>query len=77
MEDPVAKIENEAQKAPARENRYEVLVSFDGLDKGDFFSAADDDWAQKHVATGYLRVLQDEEPGREIPDGEQGHISPR
>lgn len=50
-----AKIENDEKKAPASDKTYEVLVSFDGLDKGDRFTADDDQWAKTHVETGYLR----------------------
>lgn len=73
----MAKIENDSEKTRTSEKRYEVLISFDGLDKGDFFTAADDHWAQTHVGNGYLRVLDDEEPGREVPDGERGSVRPR
>jgi hypothetical protein len=42
---------------------FEVLVSFDGLDKGGIFSQDADDtgWALRHVDTGYLRVMPEEE----------------
>jgi hypothetical protein len=58
----MAKIENVTVK-PARSRRFEVLVSFDGLDKGLVFTQEADDtaWADRHVATGYLRDLDEEE----------------
>jgi hypothetical protein len=36
---------------------FEVLISFNGLDKGDRFTQDPDDlgWAVRHVETGYLR----------------------
>lgn len=52
------------------EHRYEVLVSFSGLDKGDRFSGDADDWANAHVASGYLRDVT-EEPGAGRAQGEQ------
>jgi hypothetical protein len=41
---------------------YEVLVSFNGLDKGDRFMQDADDlgWALTHVKTGYLRDVTEE-----------------
>lgn len=41
---------------------FEVVVSFDGLNKGERFSlsAADMAWALKHVETGYLQVVPEE-----------------
>lgn len=56
------KIENEAVMAPKQapvRHRYEVLISFDGLDKGDVFSedAGETAWADRHVRSGYLRKL--------------------
>jgi hypothetical protein len=44
---------------------FEVLVSFDGLDKGDRFTASDegmDTWAAGHAETGYLRDVTEEAP---------------
>jgi hypothetical protein len=40
-------------------HRYEVLVSFDGLNLGEQFpmDAEDQGWAQQHVDSGYLRDL--------------------
>lgn len=73
----MAKIENDGEKAATSRKRYEVVVSFDGLDKGEFFTADGDDWASQHVTTGYLRELGDAEPGREVPDGERGEVRPR
>jgi len=73
----MAKIENDEKKTTTSEKRYEVVVSFDALDKGLFFTSPDDEWAQRHVANGYLRVLDDDEPGREVPDSERGEVRPR
>ena len=58
----MAKIENDAKKAPAR-RLFEVTVSFDGLDKGAVFAQDHNDtaWADQHVASGYLRDLGEEE----------------
>ena len=44
--------------------KFEVLVSFDGLDKGDVFTQEADDmgWALMHVENGYLRVVAEEGP---------------
>jgi len=43
---------------------FEVLVSFSGLDKGDRFTDEAWDpasnWADQHVATGYLREVTEE-----------------
>ena len=41
---------------------FEVLVSFDGLEKGDTFPATPDTWSERHVSTGYLRDVTDEPP---------------
>ena len=59
----MAKIENDAKMPPAR-RLFEVVVSFDGLDKGSVFPQDHDDteWADRHVASGYLRDLGEEEP---------------
>lgn len=45
---------------------FEVVVSFDGLNKGEVFTQPADDmgWALQHVETGYLRVV----PQEEAPD---------
>lgn len=69
----MAKIENESYKAPEKAPEkpiYVVEVSFDGLDKGDYFSQehTDREWADRHVATGYLRQVNGEEPGVERRD---------
>lgn len=44
--------------------RFEVLVSFSGLNVGDRFSQDADDlgWATQHVQTGYLRDVTEEVP---------------
>lgn len=52
-----------------KERRYEVLVSFDGLDKGDRFTAAPDHWAGTHVDNGYLRDVTDEPTAAEALAG--------
>jgi hypothetical protein len=42
---------------------FEVVVSFDGLNKGEQFTQPADDmgWALQHVENGYLQVVQPEE----------------
>lgn len=56
------KIENDAKSHPGQP-RYEVLVSFDNLEKGDVFTAhGDTAWEDQHVRTGYLRKLDEETP---------------
>jgi hypothetical protein len=47
---------------------YEVVVSFDGLNKGERFSQDADDlgWATQRVEVGYLRDVTEE--GEEAPD---------
>lgn len=41
---------------------FEVVVSFDGLNKGERFTQPADDmgWALMHVENGYLRVVTEE-----------------
>lgn len=41
---------------------YEVVVSFNGLNKGERFEQAADDlgWALQHVQAGYLRDVTEE-----------------
>lgn len=57
----MAKIENVTEKTPER-RMFEVMVSFDALNRGDVFTAHDDlFWEETHVATGYLRELTREE----------------
>lgn len=48
-------------KRKAEPVRFEVLVSFDGLEKGDTFTQEPDDlgWALTHADTGYLRVVEE------------------
>lgn len=43
---------------------FEVLVSFDGLNKGERFSQQPDDlgWAMQHVENGYLKDVTEEAP---------------
>lgn len=43
--------------------KFEVLVSFNGLDKGGVFTQEGDDleWADKHVEAGYLRRVTEED----------------
>lgn len=61
----------------SRERRYEVLVSFDGLDKGDRFTAAPDDWAGTHVNSGYLRdVTEEPAPAQAIAGAQPPEASP-
>lgn len=60
----MAKIENESEKpsTSARRRRYEVLVSFNGLNQGDTFpGGADTAWEDHFVEVGYLRDLGEEE----------------
>jgi len=73
----MAKIENDGEKKATSEKRYEVVVSFAPFDKGEFFTTDDGDWARQHVDAGYLRELDGDEPGREVPDGERGEVRPR
>lgn len=63
----MVKIENVAKKAPA--HMFEVLVSFNGLNRGDTFTQEADDlaWAGRHVTSGYLRDL-----GEVEADGQRG-----
>jgi hypothetical protein len=56
----------------AQPRTFEVLISFNGLDKGDRFSQDADDlgWAQQHVESGYLRDVTEEDPnGGEVGKG--------
>jgi len=46
--------------AKSKDRRYEVLISFNGLDKGERFTAPADDWAGTFVTSGYLRDVTDE-----------------
>jgi hypothetical protein len=41
---------------------FEVLVSFDSLNRGDTFTQQAEDlgWALQHVESGYLRVVSEE-----------------
>ena len=43
---------------------FEVVVSFDALNKGERFTQQPDDlgWALMHVENGYLRVVSEEAP---------------
>lgn len=51
-----------SRKAQLR--KFEVLLSFSGLDKGLVFEQPADDlgWASLHVQSGYLRDVTEEEP---------------
>jgi hypothetical protein len=42
--------------------KFEVLVSFSGLDKGEVFTEDGDDlaWAAMHVQSGYLRDVSED-----------------
>lgn len=56
----------------AKMQKFEVLISFDGLDKGDVFSMSENDpWALGHVESGYLRDVTTEEVAHE-----RGEVSP-
>jgi hypothetical protein len=60
--------------------KFEVLISFDGLDQGDVFSqdATDLGWAQQHVENGYLRDVTDEQPYQpEEAADVRGEVGPR
>jgi hypothetical protein len=47
----------------AQPRTFEVLISFNGLDKGDRFTQDADDlgWAVQHVESGYLRDVTEED----------------
>lgn len=65
-----------SRKGPVS-RRYEVVVSFSGLDVGEHFTASDDEhtaWASRHVESGYLREVPTGDPTvEEAPDaGEVG-----
>jgi hypothetical protein len=66
LEGPVADV----KKKPGK-REFEVLVSFNGLDKGERFvqDGADVDWAMGHVQTGYLRDVTEE-----VPDAGRGEV---
>lgn len=53
---------------------FEVLVSFDGLDKGGVFSVQADElgWALQHTETGYLRDITEQGVPDERSDEGQG-----
>jgi hypothetical protein len=48
---------------PVAPTIFRVAVSFDGLNQGEEFTQQPDDldWAMRHVATGYLEVVPQEE----------------
>lgn len=54
-----------------KDRRFEVLISFSGLDKGDRFTQEGNDlgWAQQHVDSGYLRDVTDEPTAAEALAG--------
>jgi len=56
-----------------RQRTFEVLVSFDGLDKGDRFPAVPDAWSDQHVKTGYLGDVTGEPTAAEV----QGGVAPQ
>lgn len=62
-------VQEARKRRAARERRFEVLVSFDGLDKGDRFSHAPNDWTGTHVNSGYLRDVTDEPTAAEALAG--------
>jgi hypothetical protein len=62
----MAKIENAPEKVPAR-HLFEVLISFDGLDVGERFPQAPDEWTRHGAAMGYLKDL-----GEEAADARSG-----
>lgn len=55
---------------------YEVVVSFDGLDKGDRFTQDADDlgWATMHVENGYLQDVTGEPTTEEAQDAGRGEV---
>jgi len=54
----------------AKQRVFEVLVSFDGLNKGERFSQEPDDlgWALQRVESGYLQDVTDESGPQEVSD---------
>lgn len=48
-------------KKQAERVTFEVVVSFDGLDKGGRFTQSADElgWALMHVENGYLKVVEE------------------
>lgn len=53
----------EAKKPTSKARTFEVVVSFDALDKGERFTPDDADglaWATQHVENGYLRDVTEE-----------------
>jgi hypothetical protein len=61
-----------ADRKGSKERQFEVLISFDGLDKGERFTAADDQWSRQHVETGYLADVTNEPTAAEA----QGQQAP-
>lgn len=53
----------------SKDRRFEVLVSFDGLDKGERFTGPADDWTTRHVETGYLLDVTDAPTAAEAQAG--------
>jgi hypothetical protein len=60
-------------KKKAAERRFEVMVSFDGLNKGDVFTSALDTWTQQHLESGYLRDVT-QEPTTEETHNVRGEV---
>ena len=54
-------------KKQAEPTVFEVVVSFDGLNKGERFTQQPDNlgWALMHVENGYLKIVG-------APDGDEG-----
>jgi hypothetical protein len=55
----------------SRKNRvYEVVVSFDALNRGERFSQPADNWSTMHTEHGYLRDVTDEPPASHAESGD-------
>jgi maltose-binding protein MalE len=57
------------ERKTSKEHRFEVQISFSGLDKGERFSMVPDDWTGTHVTSGYLRDVTDEPTAAEALAG--------
>jgi hypothetical protein len=62
----------EASRKSSKDRQFEVLVSFDSLDKGERFTAPADAWSNQHVETGYLRDVTSEPTAAQA----QGSVAP-
>lgn len=61
-----------------KDRTFEVLISFNGLDKGERFTqeGADLGWAMMHVENGYLRDVTDEPTVLEAQASQASQASP-